>query len=164
MAAIQVMGTHLWDTRPIEHWVSVLGRQPISVESGKWEDVFDRHPEFFGKEIWERKRKEEGVEVFVYYLRWRRAGERTVDTLDLKELTSEEIRTLKTSGEYNEKKIARKALTPDQVGILLNAAIELQDRAFGFESRSRWWLPILISTVTALLGLLGVLIGAMLKG
>jgi hypothetical protein len=160
MAAIQVMGTHIWDSRPIDHWIGVLGQRPVSVDSGRWEDVFDRHPEFFGNDVWKQNVNETQVS---YYLRWRRVGERTIDPLSLKELSNEEIEALKVKGEYDKKKLARKALTPDQIGTLLNAAIELQDRAVGFEARSRWWLPIVISIVTALLGLLGVLVGAMLK-
>lgn len=163
MAAIQVMGTHIWDTRPIEDWVKVLGERPLSVETGKWQDLFEKHPEFFGKEIWSRKKREEGIEVYLYYLRWRRAYERTIETESLKELTSDEIERLKADKTYNERKIARKALTPEQVGTLLTAAIGLQDQAFEFEARKRWWLTLVISLGTALLGLLGVVVGAMLK-
>jgi len=163
MAAIQVMGSHVWDTRPIYDWVKVLGDRPLSVETNKWEDLFEKHPEFFGKELWDRKKREEGVEVYLYYLRWRRAYERTIETVSLKELTSEQIEALKAEKTYNEKKIARKALTPEQVGTLLTAAMELQDRAIGFEARTRWLLTALISLGTAVLGLLGVIVGAMLK-
>jgi len=163
MAAIQVLGAHVWDSRPVEHWVGVLGQEPQSVESKQWEDVFDKHPEFFGKELWSRKKEEEGIEVFTYYLRWRRAYERTIDPDSLEEISNEEIATLKTEGKYYERKLSRKTLTPEQIGTLLNAAIELQDRAIGFEARSRWWLPIIIPVITALLGLLGVIVGVMLN-
>jgi hypothetical protein len=163
MAAIQVMGTHVWDTRPVEHWVNVLGRWPLSVETKKWDDVFDRHPEFFGKEIWRTKKEKEGIEEFVYYLRWRRAGERTFNPDNLKELNNDEIEALKAGGIYEDKRLTRKPLTPEQIGTLLTAAIDLQDRAISFEARSRWWLPVVISFVTALFGILGVVVGAMLK-
>jgi hypothetical protein len=159
LAAIQVMGTHVWDTRPVEHWSIVLGEAPRSVPTHKWEDVFERHPEFFGKEIWKRKLEEEGKEVFTYYLRWRRARERTINPDTLGELTNAEIEELKKNGKYNETRLARKTLTPAQIQTLLRAAIELQVRAIDFTKQSRWWLPI----ASGALGFLGAIAGAMLK-
>ncbi len=112
MAAIQVMGTHLWDTRPVEHWKTVLGEKPLSVKPEKWDLLFYRHPEFFGKEIWREKKEKEGIEVLHdnYYLRWSRSLERTVDVESLRELTSDEIAQKKKDGSYNQTKLALKLL------------------------------------------------------
>jgi hypothetical protein len=46
LAAIQVMGSTTWDSRPMKDWQLYLHQRPVSAES--WEKIFEEHPEFFG--------------------------------------------------------------------------------------------------------------------
>jgi hypothetical protein len=149
LAAIQVMGTHLWDSRPIDHWQPNLGEKPQSAKS--WDELFLEHPEFFGEAQWDDKK--------IYFLRLRRAYEKTIDPNSLKELTDAEIEELKSSEKYNSRKLSRRPLTPQQTESLIKAAIELQVRAGALDDRKRWWLPLL----SAGLGFLGALAGSLVK-
>jgi hypothetical protein len=149
LAAIQVMGSHLWDSRNTEDWKRHLGEKPQSALS--WEALFAEHPEFFGQADWGGKT--------LHFLRLRRAYERTIDPNSLRELTDSEIEALKDKNEYDKARLARRTLTPEQVEALMNAAIELQVRAGALADRKRWWLPAL----TAGLGFLGALAGSLVK-
>ena len=150
LAAIQVMGSHVWDSRPLEHWKPHLGAEPQSTTS--WEVVFAQHPEFFGTQEWEGRQQ--------YFLRLRRAYERTVDPVSLKEISDQQLQELKAHDGYATAKLARRALTPLQVEALMKTAIELQDRASALADRTRWWIPL----AAALLAFLGAVLGSILKG
>jgi hypothetical protein len=150
LAAIQVMGSHLWDSRPVEDWKLNLGERPQSIAS--WEELFTAHPEFFGS-----RKSNDGR--MLYYLRLRRAYERTIDPTSLDELSAEEIETRKKSGSYESDKLSRRGLTPEQVETLMKTAIELQVRAAALEDRSKWWIPL----AAAVLGFVGAVLGSLLK-
>jgi hypothetical protein len=150
MAAIQVMGTYKWDSRPAEHWREILGIQPLSEE--KWERIFEKHPEFFGEE----PSKQHGKKMF---LRWRRAYELTYDPVNLKDLTVEEKSKIVSEKSPEEVNFSRRPLSPEQIGTLLTIAVELHDRAKSFEERKRWWIALAIPSI---IGVLGVIVGALL--
>jgi hypothetical protein len=150
LAAIQVTGSHLWDSRPIEDWKLNLGERPQSVAT--WEELFTAHPEFFGS-----SKSKDGQ--MLYYLRLRRAFERTIDTITFVKLSADEIETRKKRGSYETDKISRRSLTPDQIETLLKTAIELQVRAAALEDRSKWWLPL----AAAVVGFAGAVLGSLLK-
>lgn len=149
LAAIQVMGSHLWDSRPIEHWKTHLGPAPQSAAT--WEALFAQHPEFFGDIVYDDRT--------TYFLRLRRAYERTIDPTSLRELSDVEIQQRKEADTYNSAKLARRPLTPPQIEALMKAAIELQVRAGALDDRRRWWLPLL----AAALGFLGALAGSLVN-
>jgi hypothetical protein len=67
LAAIQVMGSHRWDSRDINGWKMNLGDTPLSAAS--WEQLFASHPEFFGS----TRRTTDGSTD--YFLRLRRSYE-----------------------------------------------------------------------------------------
>jgi hypothetical protein len=150
LAAIQVMGSHLWDSRTVEDWKLNLGDKPQS--AGTWEKLFLDHPEFFGTNNWN------GRELHV--LRLRRAYERSVNPDTFVELSKEEMQALKDSGEYAKAKLARRPLTPSQVEALMKTAIELQVRAAALADRQRFWVSLAAPAVT---GLLGAALGYLLK-
>jgi hypothetical protein len=150
IAAIQVLGSHLWDSREIKDWKKNIGEKPLS--ANEWETIFMDHPEFFGKDI------SDGREL--YFLRLRRAYEQTVDTKTQRELPEQELAQYKAHDSYNPDNLARRALTPNQIEALIKAAVELQVRAAAFEDRKRWWWTTLLS---AALSFLGALSGAWLK-
>lgn len=150
LAAIQVMGSTVWDSRPIENWTPHLGDRPQSAQT--WNALFDEHPEFFGTREWEGHP--------LYFLRLRRAYERTVDPVSLKEISNEKLEDLKAKGEYANAKLARRSLAPSQVEALMKTAIELQVRAAALADRARWWVPL----AAAVLGFGGAVLGSLLKG
>ena len=149
LAAIQVMGSHLWDTRQLDHWKSILGQRPQSAET--WNELFAQHPEFFGEVEYEGKNSN--------FLRLRRAYERTIDPISLRELSDLEIQEMKEKNAYNSAKLARRVLTPQQIEALMKVAIELQVRAGALNDRRRWWLPLM----TAGLGFVGALAGSLVN-
>ena len=149
LCAIQVMGSHAWDSRKIEDWQENLGSKPQSANT--WEDVLADHPEFFGSRVWKENR--------LHFLRLRRSYERTVDPETFMELPPEDIRQLKQSGEFHNSRLSRKALLPTQVEALMKTAIELQVRAAVLADRRRWWIPI----AAAALGFGGAVVGSLFK-
>jgi hypothetical protein len=152
LAAIQVMGSHFWDSRQIEHWVNNLGPKPQSAAS--WEALFADHPEFFGNDELKDGRT-------LYVLRLRRAYENNMDPDTFAEVPAEELRELKAAGKYQVTKIlSRRPLTPSQVEALMKTAIELQVRAAALADRRRYWISI---AVPALVGLAGAALGYLLK-
>jgi|688.fasta_scaffold76245_5 hypothetical protein len=151
IAAIQVLGSHLWDSREIKDWKENIGEKPLS--ANEWEAVFMDHPEFFGKDI------SDGREY--HFLRLRRAYEQTVDTKTQRELSEQELAHYKAHDSYSPNNLARRVLTPNQIEALIKAAVELHVRAAAFQDRKRWWwIPLL----SAALSFLGALSGAWLKG
>ena len=149
IAAIQVLGSHLWDSREIKDWKKNIGDEPLSANS--WESVFSDHPEFFGSDS--------RVNKTFYFLRLRRAYEQTVDTKTSKELSENEITQYKSSKSYNPDDLARRVLTPNQIEMLIKAAVELQVSAPALEDRKRWWIPL----ACAALSFSGALLGSWLK-
>lgn len=145
MAAIQVMAVNKWETRRIEAWQKYLGQQPRSEKN--WEVIFRKHPEFFG------------LEDGYAHLKLRRAYQRH-DPQTGQEYTYEEVQNLLAQDPSLKERLTRKPLTQEQLGTLLSAAIELQNQARAFEERARWLVPTI---VTSIAGLLGVVIGALLK-
>lgn len=145
IAAIQVMGSHLWDSREIEDWKRNLGNKPQSANN--WQRIFSDHPEFFGSD-----------KTF-YFLRLRRAYEQTVDSKTSRELSEQEINEYKACEAKNPDNLTRRVLSPNQIETLIKAAIELQARAAALETANRWWIPLLC----AALGFSGALVGSLLK-
>jgi hypothetical protein len=150
LAAIQVMGSTTWDSRPIEDWQLVLPKRPLSAES--WDTFFQQHPEFFGV----RDHPARGPH---YFLLLRRSYPKTIDPDTGRTLTFEELNELKSTGRYRYARLARRVLTPDQVSSLMDAAIELQVRAAALVDRGRWWIPLAAAT----LAFAGALLGSLLK-
>src|SRR5437867_10880401 len=96
LAAIQVMGSHLWDSREMKHWMENLGEKPQSADL--WESVFAAHPEFFGRDTLKDGRT-------LYVLRLRRSFENTMDEKTRAEVSADEIARLKETGEYQKTRI-----------------------------------------------------------
>ena len=149
MAAIQVLGSHLWDSREVQDWKTNIGDKPQSTDN--WQSIFSDHPEFFGSD-------NNGNKTF-YFLRLRRAYEQTVDTETSKELSAQELTEYRAHETYNPDNLARKVLSPNQIEMLIKAAVELQARAAALETSNRWWIPILCAAV----GFSGALVGSLLK-
>jgi len=149
LAAIQVLGSHPWDSREIQDWKTNIGDKPQSTD--KWQSIFSDHPEFFGSD-------NRGDKTF-YFLRLRRAYEQTVDTEASKDLSPQELTEYKAREPYEPDKLARRVLSPNQIETLIKAAVELQARAAALETANCWWIPLLCDA----LGFSGALVGSLLK-
>jgi hypothetical protein len=149
VAAIQVMGSHPWDSRTIEQWQENLGKDPLS-KPRRWEAVFSDHPEFFGSD-------ENHLGKF-FFLHLRRASDQTVDAnLERqRELSGDEIASRKSEPGFNPRyDLARKTLAPDQIELLLRVAIDLHAREIALVGNRRWWVAPLLSLIGAAIGAWG---------
>lgn len=135
IAAIQVMGSYGFASRPLDRWEARLGRIPVSAE--RWEFVFKEHPEFFT------------IQDDKVSLVWRRSRERLYDTFAQELVSRETAAALKqvedTSGE---KRLSRPPLDEKQIGTLVDIAVRLHEREIQHRQENRWW-------ITAVLGILG---------
>lgn len=135
------MGTYKFYKLSISKWAERTSGQRNDCEY--WENIFKQHPEFFLLEGEERAS-----------LVWRRTNQKLYDVDAERQLSKEEYAQLK---EGQQSRISRKPLSPDDIGTLINTAIELHSRATEQERERRWWVPVAI-------GLVGVLVGALAKG
>lgn len=139
IAAIQVMSTYKFANRTVDKWENSIGRAPKS--SAAWLTIFEDHPEFF--------RVADGYISLV----WRRAYERVYDTILGRDLSTQEIQVL---DDESRNKLSRAPLTAEQTTALIEVAIKLQNQAIARRQELRWWVPVIV-------GILGVLVGALLK-
>lgn len=143
IAAIQVLGTYRFATRPVEKWEKRLGRAPVSAAA--WSQVFREHPEFFTFD-------NGGVSLV-----WRRSKVRNYDTSRDQLLSLEEASALaKSDSADGERVLSRGPLDSAQVVSLVEIAIGLHEREIQHQQERRWWLG-------ALLVIVGILLGALLK-
>jgi hypothetical protein len=142
VAAILVMGTYEFDSRLPDKWEETIGSRPKSTAGG-WSDVFAEHPEFF------RVGQDNKVSLV-----WRRARDRLWDTETRKEVTQEELN--KWAAEQKEKRLSREPLKPEETTKLVEIANIMQTQAIARRAELRWWVPVLV-------GVVGVLIGALIK-
>lgn len=132
IAAIQVMGTYNFASRPLSKWENRLGRKPVS--SDEWLTIFKEHPEFFtiqGEEI---------------SLVWRRSRERIYDTLKSAVLSNDEAAVIKAKEiELGEKRLSRPPLDTTEISKLVDIAINLHEREIQHQQERRWWLTAVIT-------------------
>lgn len=148
IAALQAMGAYPYASRKFKQWEKKLGK-PLSVDDHEWSTLFEKHPEFF-------KISEDGVWAT---LRWRHAYDRIYDTQEKRELDADEVKSLTKEDKDN---LTRKTLTSDQIETLIKAAIELHSRAIALQQEARWWVPIVASLGGVIIGVIGVVLGAIL--
>ena len=140
VAAIQILSEQLPASRHVRDWEEKLGKTHDDTE---WEEIFKEHPEFF------RFNPDGYVSV-----RWRHAYDRTFSPRERRELSTAEIQNLSETGLQ---KLERKPLSGDQVELLLTTAVEMHARQVAHAQERRWLIPLLFALV-------GVIIGAVLKG
>ncbi|MGH8445445.1 MAG: N-carbamoyl-L-amino acid amidohydrolase [Solimonas sp.] len=145
IAAIQVMGTYKFASRPQESWEKKLGRDPVSAPT--WNTIFREHPEFFTIE------KDSGAISLV----WRRSRERTFDTLNYATVSRSKAEALKEQeDEFGEKRMSRTPLNTEEISKLVDIAINLHEREIRHRQEHRWW-------ITASIGVLGLIVTMMSK-
>ena len=142
IAAIQVMGTYKYYKLDFAGWADrITGDQK---KSGHWQQVFEEHPEFFRLDS-ERKRAS---------LVWRRQHQKLFNVDKEDKISREDYRAL---SKMQKARISRTPLSSGELATLIKTAIDLHSRALEHRRENRWW-------VTGLLGLVGVLLGALIRG
>jgi len=141
IAAIQVMGIYKFYKLDFSSWAD---RIEADKTKGKyWKNIFEQHPEFFRIDT-QRKRAS---------LVWRRNYQKLYD-VDKDAIISKHA--YKSLSEEQKQRISRSPLTNADISTLLNTAINLHSREIEHKKDSRWW-------ISGIIGLLGVLIGAIIK-
>ncbi len=149
MAAIQVLAASKWPALLRRDWVK-LGKAQSS--SDTWLEVFQQHPEFFWLDGGEQR----------VTLRWRSALGHNYDEKTGRLYTPEEVDALgeRMSEQAIDDWLKQRPLSTDEIGTLMNAAIELYKQALSFQQESHWWVPVISSLAG---GIIGAILGSILK-
>ncbi|HWB02110.1 MAG TPA: hypothetical protein VG796_03735 [Verrucomicrobiales bacterium] len=138
IAAIQVMSTYKFYKLTFNGWAErITGAEANGVY---WRGVFEDHPEFFrmdGKRekaslVWRRQ----------YPRRYHVDLERTLRTEELDALSKEE----------RSERISRVPLQPNDIKLLVDAAINLHTRALEFQKDRRWWVILFLTVIGSIAG------------
>ena len=142
LAGIQFIGTYRKYKVSLADWQDRIKRPPLSAETG--EDVFNAHHEFF--------RVSRGEVCLIL----RRGRPSNYHNKLLKTLTREEKEVL--SDRDRNERITREPLNVDEIGVLMNTAIEMHARAMSHKEDQRRYttiwvtlLAIFVSIVVALI-------------
>jgi hypothetical protein len=158
IAAIQILGVSDCASGTIDRWVAELeANEELSLKQiehtpvrfgdrKKWQTIFEQHPEFFKSYT---TRGEPRV-----VLRWRYAqavnGEGKPNGKAPDENGSAD--ETKSRNEYDLAKVPSRALTADQIQVLINTAIELHGREVTAADPSDWLRTPWVAVAGALLG------------
>jgi len=141
IAAIQVMGTYRFASRPLSKWETRLGRNPVSAED--WNSIFQQHPEFFTIQ---------GPNVSLV---WRRSKERNYDTFERRLLSRDEAIALAVDDpEMDPVRLSRPPLDTAEISKLIDIAVSLHEREINHQQERRWWFAALIAVVGLLVALI----------
>ena len=153
LAAIQVMSSAERPERLIEDWAFEFDRNRDAETVKRWADVFSKHTEFFLTYTLDKDPRKKAA------LRLRYAY-KVYDSQKGREYTPEEMHALPKE---QRDLLTTKPLTGDQIGMLMNAAIELNARALAEQSAKRYWIPILTGAMGVAGAIVTFLIGAWIK-
>lgn len=138
IAAIQVLGVYKFYKCDFAEWSDRISGDPT--KENHWRTVFENHPEFFRLDS-KRERAS---------LVWRRQHQKLFDVDRANSISRAEFDVLDDEGK---KRISRLPLSSEEIATLVDAAINLHQRLLENRKDQRWF-------VTALIGLLGVALGA----
>lgn len=148
ITAIQVMGSYpRRASRRLQRWERSLG-SPVS--DTDWDIIFKAHPEFF--RIREETDEDDEVIKTLVSLNWRWSFDKNYAPKLNKTLNKEEIEENKSKPKSKRLKITKKPLETSQIDALINTAIKLHESAHLHQSQKRWWVPIIVPAITALVG------------
>lgn len=148
IAAIQTLGSYRFYRLPPEKWSYRISGSDKQV--GRWRKVFSEHPEFF-------RYSQDGSTVCLV-LRRQKPKVFDVDTLQTISRDDREGRDAEAKA-----RVSRAPLSEAEMGLLVELASELHSKALEDRRDSRWWVPLVTTSVSAVAGLIGVWIGAKLK-
>lgn len=138
IAAIQVMGAYKFYKLDVAGWSDRICAQAGQVKY--WEKVFAQHPEFFRFDSSRKK----------VSLVWRRQRPKgfNVDTEEL--MTNAQFKALPSE---QKERISRQPLSSDEIHSLIRTAIDIHSKAIELSQERRWWVPVVVSLVSVLVGL-----------
>jgi hypothetical protein len=145
IAAIQAMATYKFYKLSHEAWADRIAAD--QGQGAKWRRVFEQHPEFFRLDS-ARERAS---------LVWRRQFPKRFDVDALRVLTNEEYAVLT---EAQRLRVSRVPLSASDIKTLVDTAVNLHSRALEHQKDRRWWVAL----ASAVGGLIGAVLGALLKG
>ncbi len=141
IAAIQAMGTYKFYKLDFAGWSDRISGDDSMADH--WRQVFQDHPEFFRLD----SKKERASLV------WRRQHQKLFDVDKEEKIKREDFKVL---DDKQKKRISRMPLESSELDTLINTAINLHSRALEYKRDTRWW-------VTGAIGLIGVILGAIIK-
>jgi len=156
IAAIQVLGVCEHASGTLDRWAAELEtseeltpeqieRTPVRFgDRKKWQAIFEQHPEFFKSYT---TRGEPRVA-----LRWRYAQTVNLEPKPKAPAAAESNDLIKPEDEYDLTKVKSKPLTPEQIEVLINTAIELHGREAAADRKPDRFRTPLMTVVGALLG------------
>lgn len=147
IAAIQAMGTYKFYKLDFHEWADRISGDKS--QAGQWKTVFEQHPEFFRLDSHREKAS----------LVLRRQHQKLFDVDNEAKITKDKFKSL---SEDEKTRISRMPLHSDEIGTLVNTAINLHSRALEQKKEDRWLVAAGISLISALSGLVGVIIGAVI--
>lgn len=148
ISAIQTLGTYRFYKLTPDQWSQrISGDAP---HSKKWATVFKEHPEFF-------RLSGKGDKVCLVL---RRQKPKLFDVDTLQTITRDERNQRDVAGQS---RVTRAPLTENELQLLVTIAGNLHSKALDDRRDSRWWMPYVMTAVSASIGLFGVWLGAALK-
>jgi hypothetical protein len=152
ISAIQVLANYETTTASAERWQERIGAAPVSADH--WGDVFRDHPEFF--RVYDVEDEDERPTKHASFsLVLRRSQQRLWLRKERRLATPEELPHASRGN------LTWQPLGSDSITALVDVAVKLQAAEWAHTEKTRWWLPVIIP---ASAGLLGVILGALLKG
>lgn len=148
VSAIQTLGTYRFYKLTPEKWSERICGSDNQKE--RWIKVFREHSEFF--------RFSSSDRMVSLVLRRQKPKLFDVDTLELVSRTERQCRSAE-----GRSRISRAPLTESELQMLIGVATSLHSKALQDRQDGRWWYPVAVTLVTAMIGLGGVWLGATLK-
>jgi len=148
LSAIQTLGTYRFYKLTSEQWSTrIAGNASLAKH---WEQVFRQHSEFF-------RFSSDDAKVSLV-LRRQKPKLFDVDSLEIVTRTERDSRD-----EEGQSRITRAPLGEGELQMLIDVANNLHSKALQDRRDSRWWLPLVATAFSAIVGLTGVWLGATLK-
>lgn len=148
IAAIQTLGSYRFYRLSPEKWSHRISGSNKKI--GRWRAVFREHPEFF---------RFSGDQTTVCLV-LRRQKPKLFD-VDSLEIVSREDR--ESRSEEGKARVSRAPLSEMELNLLVDLAIKLHSKSLENKRDSRWWIPLLAAALSAISGLVGVVVGSKLK-
>lgn len=139
IAALQAMGSYKFYKLEFAKWSDRISGDENKADH--WKKVFEEHPEFFRLDSGREKAS----------LVWRRQHQKLFNVDTEVKITRNEYKVLSNG---DKERISRTPLSSDELGMLVQTAIELHSRALQRKQDARWWIPVAVPAVSALIGVI----------
>ena len=148
LAAIQTLGTYRFYKRSFEEWADRISGQ--TGDADNWEKIFKEHPEFF-------RISKDGKDASLV---WRRNLPKNYHVDDRVTISQEEFLA---KSDKEKERVSRQILSNSDIQALIETAISIYARALQQKQDKRWWIPLVMTGIGLVLGMLPYLIDKVLK-